>query len=163
RPEVEQQLRERLGRDAVAEGNRDETRRRLACLAFADPEKLAWLEDLVHPLVAKETERRIERLARRRHAIIEAALLLAAGMERNCDRIVLIQADYSVRLDRAGRRGWDCGDLRRRDARLVPQFSPERLAGLGERLTILRNDADNGGLAASIAAAWKTWRRGNRE
>ena len=164
RPEVERRLRERLGPEAVAGGDPAETRRRLAVLVFADPEKLTWLEGLVHPLVAEETERRMERLAsRRRPAIVEAALLLAAGMERHCNRIALIRADDAVRLARAGRRGWNREALHRRDARLAPQFSPGRLAGLGDRLTTFRNDADDDGLAASIAAAWESWRRVVRE
>ncbi|MDR1520365.1 MAG: dephospho-CoA kinase [Planctomycetota bacterium] len=158
RPEARELLRLRLGAGILA-ADPAETRRRIADRVFSDPAALAWLESLVHPLVAAETAIRAARLAGKRLAVIEAALLPVADMEHQCDRVILIEAEFPIRLDRAARRGWNRDELERRDARLAPLFDPGRLAEIGGKLVCIRNDKDDGRLGDEVAAVWEKWRQ----
>ncbi len=153
RPEVVEALIDRFGVEAVAPGNPLETRRRLARVVFNNPTELAWLEALAHPLIAAETGRIIAGLEAGRPAVVEAALLFAAGMEEFCDRIVLVEASRAMRLERAARRGWDDGELARRERRIAPLFYSAAMEGARARIIRVRNDADDGAVERELAAA----------
>ncbi len=121
RPEVAEALRGRFGADCGETGNPAAMRRAIAAKVFADPAALDWLERLVHPRVAEEASRRSASAGGR--VVIEAALLFAAGMDRQCERVLVIEADFAHRLARANARGWDAEELRRREERLLPLFA----------------------------------------
>lgn len=125
RADVLAALRSRFG-DSVAGADPVAARRSIAERVFADPAELAWLEGLVHPLIAQEVARRAGAAGGR--AVVEAALLFAAGMDRGCGRVFVIEADFPVRLARAKMRGWNENELRRREERLLPLFAGRDLA-----------------------------------
>ncbi|MDR1535115.1 MAG: dephospho-CoA kinase [Planctomycetota bacterium] len=152
KPETETELRRRWGDEIVSAGRPAETRRRIARRVFADPEALAWLEALVHPQVIRETSRLVR--DRGGLTVIEAALLFAAGMEKFCGHILLIEADFSLRLERALRRGWSREEFERRDARLLPLFPAPPRPDPEKALFTIRNDDDDDRLASKVAAAW---------
>lgn len=149
RPDVVERLRERFGAALFDGAGPTEIRARIAGRVFADPAELAWLEALVHPLVAGETAK-IVADAGGRPVVVEAALLFAADMDRDCDVVVLVEAPFDVRLERARGRGWDRGELERRDRRLMPLFSPARRAACGDKLVVVPNAADDGLLGARM-------------
>lgn len=153
RPEAREQLRRRFG-DGVVRPDPADTRRRLAARAFANPEDLAWLEGLVHPLVVRELDELADAAGDGRSVVIEAALLTAAGLDRRCDAVFLIEAEFAVRLRRAAGRGWDRAELERRDARQLPLFAPEKLRALDEKVIWVRNDRDDDRLVESLRGAW---------
>jgi dephospho-CoA kinase len=109
--DVEDAARERWG-DAVfgADGHID--RRRLAEVVFASPpkgpEERRFLEELTHPRIARLLEGQAERLAATgcRVAVMDAPLLLEAGWDRLCHRLILVDAPRALRLARALARGW---------------------------------------------------------
>lgn len=92
----------KFGRDILApDGSVD--RARLAAVVFADGDKLASLNAIVHPRVLRELDRELERLARvdpHGVAVVEAALLIESGYHRNLDRIILVTCTRDQQLER---------------------------------------------------------------
>lgn len=82
-------------------------RRALGAVVFADPEKLARLNAIVHPAVIEEEERWMERIAREDPhgiAVVEAAILIETGSYRRFDRIVLAVCSREQQIERAMKR-----------------------------------------------------------
>jgi dephospho-CoA kinase len=78
-------------------------RARLASIVFADGDKLAALNAIVHPRVLRELDRELERLARLNPhgvAVVEAALLIESGYHKTLDRIVLVTCTREQQLER---------------------------------------------------------------
>ena len=152
RPDVVERLRKRFGAEAFRDDDPAAIRRAIAERVFASPGELAWLETLVHPLVVAEVDRITGEAAGLRPVVVEAALLFAANMDRNCDRVLVVEADFEVRLARAARRGWDRAELERRERRQLPLFEAAFSGPARGKLAFVRNDADDGRLAERIRA-----------
>jgi dephospho-CoA kinase len=77
----------------------------LATVVFNDREALAWLEELLHPLVAAEYLEWREQLARLDEppqvCVTEVPLLYESGAEGRFDRIVVITAPTKLRRARS--------------------------------------------------------------
>jgi dephospho-CoA kinase len=108
-------------------------RRRLASLVFADAEKLARLNAIVHPaVIRREEELAAEFFAREPHgiAVVEAAILIETGSYHRFDKLILVFCAQEQQIERAMRRettGRDAGrtsavdaDIRARIGRQMP-------------------------------------------
>ncbi len=114
RPDVAAKLVKLWGRSVLRDGAID--RRALGALAFRTPGDISRLNRVVHPAIRRELRDRI--VAERRRGgifILDAALLLEAGIEDWCDRIVFVDVPRAVRARRVLRRGWSPAELRRRE------------------------------------------------
>jgi dephospho-CoA kinase len=101
RPAIRDAVVERFGREVLdADGEVD--RAALGAVAFGDPGLLAFLERLLHPLVALESERFRQQAeeAGARVAVQEIPLLFERGGADRYDRTVLITAPDEVRRAR---------------------------------------------------------------
>jgi len=74
-------------------------RRKLGRLVFADPEAMAKLEEIVHPLVRKALHILVER-SEQRIVVIEAIKLLETDLHTMCDQIWVTRAAPSIQLKR---------------------------------------------------------------
>jgi dephospho-CoA kinase len=104
RPDVRDTVVERMGNGIVsAEGEID--RGALATVVFNDREALAWLEELLHPLVSVEYLRWREQLGRLPNApavcVTEVPLLYEVGAESRFDKVVVITAPSKLRRARS--------------------------------------------------------------
>jgi dephospho-CoA kinase len=73
------------------------------------PRELKYLEELTHPRIGRLLARQAAELAKGGNVaalVLDAPLLLEAGWEKLCDRIVFVDAPREVRLARALARGW---------------------------------------------------------
>jgi dephospho-CoA kinase len=99
-------------------------RRALASLVFADEERLAKLNALVHPWVFKREEQLIADFARRDSegiAVVEAAILIETGSYHRFDRLILVTCTEEQQFERAMRReGAVESDVRARLSRQMP-------------------------------------------
>jgi len=129
-PEVRNQIVARLGDSvldrkvsALAPGPRID-RTNLGAIVFADPERRRELETIVHPRMRDRFRSEIERLTRLGEArviVLDAAILLEAGWDDLCDRVVFVDAPRSVRRQRvATQRGWSLAALESREAAQWP-------------------------------------------
>ena len=106
------------GREILqADGEIDRTK--LADIAFATSESAAKLNALIHPLVIAEESRIMEAEARRfpdrdRIYVVEATLLLESGGRERYDRIVVVDVDPAIQLERAVARGLSKTEAERR-------------------------------------------------
>jgi dephospho-CoA kinase len=83
-----------------ADGSPD--RRLLGRRVFGQPEKLAALENIIHPVVNRLTDEWIA--AQNTHCVINAALLHRSSVFHRLDRLILVTAPLLTRLFRARNR-----------------------------------------------------------
>jgi len=107
----------RFGGEILDEDGRPD-RRKIGDLVFADPEALAWLEALLHPLVSATYMEWRDRLGELDDApavcVTEVPLLFEVGGEQRFDKVVVVTAPETVRNERRTVPHDD------RDARLIP-------------------------------------------
>lgn len=89
---------------------------------FADDDSYRFCNTLIHPLVMDE----IHGLADDSDIVAEIPLLPEAGRPSWVGRAVYVMAGFAVRAERCRARGWDDGELRRREKFLLPER--ERIA-----------------------------------
>ncbi|MFO0860474.1 MAG: dephospho-CoA kinase [Phycisphaerales bacterium] len=144
-PEVKAKLVEWWGPDVVRQGAVD--RKRVADIVFADPAQRRRLESLIHPKLRHERQDEIQRAGERgvRLAVIDAPLLLEAGVDSECDAVVFVEAPREQRLARVRSRGWDEAELDRREAAQWPLDRKRAAAAF-----VVLNDADAGQLPARV-------------
>jgi dephospho-CoA kinase len=104
RPEVREAVVGRMGHGIVSpEGEID--RGALATVVFNDRAALAWLEELLHPLVAAEYLQWREQLAELpdapRVSVTEVPLLYESGGDERFDKVVVITAPTKLRRARS--------------------------------------------------------------
>lgn len=109
----------------------------VAAQVFADPALLTQLNGLVHPRVLSDTLTWVGQHSHQPYVIKEAALMRAAGDGNSLDKVVVVQAPETVRVERIRRR-----DPHRSEAEIRNIIS--RQVGDDERLRIadfvLHND-----------------------
>ncbi len=84
---------------------------RLRQRVFADPAARRRLEAILHPRIRAETVRQMENL-RAPYCLIVVPLLIEAGFTDLVDRILVVDADETLRLQRAQARGLGEADIR---------------------------------------------------
>jgi dephospho-CoA kinase len=114
----------KLGEDVLTDGRPD--RAKIAREVFADRERLAWLEGLLHPLVSREYLTWRDQLAQLdeppRVCVTEVPLLFEVGSEDRFDKVVVVTAPDALREQRRRVARDD------RDARLLPDREKVRRA-----------------------------------
>jgi dephospho-CoA kinase len=127
-------------------------RAQVAAKVFADPAARARLDRLVHPRILERIRSRLDELraARFRGAVvIDAALMLEWGLERQLDAVVAVTAPERLQIERLQRaRGWTEDEAR---ARLGAQRSNERFAAAAD--VTLVNESSVDALERSARAA----------
>lgn len=108
-------------------------RKKLAALAFSSPEQAKRLNALIHPLVLEQEAATIRAEEERLRGsdgilVVEATLLLESGGRDRYDRIVIVDLDPSLQIERAVARGMDRADALRRMARQMPREERAALA-----------------------------------
>jgi dephospho-CoA kinase len=125
---------ERFGRDVL--GERGVERRTLGRKVFGDPEALRDLEDILHPLVQRETDRRI-RSSGADLFVTEVPLLFEGGRSGAFDYTVAIVVPEERRRAWAAERGVDEAALRAIEERQLGGEEKARRADV-----VVQNDGD---------------------
>jgi dephospho-CoA kinase len=101
-------------------------RKAVGRIVFADAAERKRLEELIHPLIARG---RRDAIAAATAAagrapdgvVYDAPLLFEAGLDRECDAVVFVDAPRERRLERVrASRGWDEHELAKREASQWP-------------------------------------------
>ena len=125
---------ERFGEDVRGEGGID--RKVLGRRVFGDAEALRDLEEILHPLVRRETDRRIE-ASGADVFVVEIPLLFETERGEDFDYTVAVTVPEERRLAWAEERGVDEAALKAIEAR---QLSGEEKAGRAD--LVVQNDGD---------------------
>jgi dephospho-CoA kinase len=125
---------ERFGEDTL--GERGVDRRALGRKVFGDPEALRDLEEILHPLVRRETKRRVA-ASDADLFVAEVPLLFEGGTGGDYDYTVAVSVPEGRRRAWAAERGVDEAALRAIEARQLPQEEKARRADM-----VVQNDAD---------------------
>ena len=102
---LRRQLAGRFGEGTFRDGQLD--RAYLAGIVFADPQALADLNALVHPVVMRDFDAWAAR-QEGSYVILESAILFEAGLEGSVDKTVAVLAPRELRIERTCRRD-GCG------------------------------------------------------
>jgi dephospho-CoA kinase len=145
-PRVRSRIVERFGAGILARPGREGApvppvdRRALGAIVFADATARRALEAILHPPMRTGIRTRIDRETERGSAplvVLDAAVLLEAGWDDLCDRIVFVEAPRSERLRRVAQaRGWSEATVTARERAQRPCGEKQRHAHW-----IVRNDA----------------------
>jgi dephospho-CoA kinase len=108
-PDIRQRIVERWGRQLLDEQGEIE-RRQLGRIVFADRGERQALEAMVFPWIERRLREQIAGAAADpdvRLILLDAAIMLEAGWDRVCDRLVFVEAPRDDRLRRlSAQRGW---------------------------------------------------------
>ncbi|MGW2743399.1 dephospho-CoA kinase [Streptomyces sp. NPDC001450] len=141
----------------AADGSLD--RPRLGSIVFADPEKLAVLNSIVHPLVGARSHE-LESAATEGAVVIhDVPLLTENGLAPLYDLVVVVDASPETQLDRLVRlRGMTEDDAR---ARMAAQATREQRREIAD--IVIDNDVPLDALHKRVAEVWDDLVRRARE
>ncbi|MFC7830415.1 dephospho-CoA kinase [Streptomyces sp. NPDC057375] len=138
-----------FGEDVLAEdGGLD--RPRLGSIVFSDPEKLAVLNGIVHPLVGERSRALEEAAAEDAVVVHDVPLLTENGLAPLYDLVVVVDADPATQLDRLVRlRGMTEQDAR---ARMAAQATREQRREIAD--VVVDNDVPLEELRRRVEEVW---------
>jgi dephospho-CoA kinase len=146
-------LREQFGAEAITpEGalDRDHMRRRV----FSDADARRRLEAILHPLIGIEARRAAEQ-ARGKPLVYDVPLLAESAQWRSrVQRVLVIDCDAAVQVERVLLRpGWDADSARRVIAQQAGRTQRRRIADA----VIENSGSDLAALHAEVDALWQLW------
>jgi dephospho-CoA kinase len=122
-PDKIEQIVKRWGKGVLNERG-DINRRCLAEIVFAQPQERKALEAITHPWIRQSIRREIESSNQDpgvRFIVLDAAVMLEAGWNELCDRLVYVEAPRALRLERLTRqRGWSEKEVAARERAQLP-------------------------------------------
>jgi dephospho-CoA kinase len=121
--EIKEAIVRRWGKELL-DPHGEVNRRRLAAIVFADPHERRALEELVHPWIRQHIQAEA-RAAQDNPTVplivLDAAIMLEAGWNAVCDRLVYIEAPVKLRRQRvAEQRGWSAQEMEAREQAQMP-------------------------------------------
>ena len=129
-------------------------RRSLGAIVFSDPEQLARLNGIMHPLMARMVQKKIDalRVGGAGVVVVEAALLFEAGWDSLVEEVWVTDSPEEAVIRRLSQRnGMNEEEARRRVSSQMGR--PERL---GRADIVIDNSADVGAMLTSIDELWET-------
>jgi len=123
-------------------------RRELAKRAFSTPQATKKINSIVHPAVHRDF---VEWHSKQKstYVVREAAILFESGSYKNCDSIILVEAQEKNRIARAQKRSdLSVDEIRQRMSKQMPQAQKRSM--LTERDYIIENDGDLKGLRDQV-------------
>ncbi len=130
-PNIKDQVVARFGPDIIAaDGAID--RKKLGAKVFADVNELRALEAIVFPFIGRRIREEIDQARRLddvRFIVLDAAVMLEAGWNDVCDKLIFVDAPRTVRLERVRKkRAWSDADLQAREKLQMPLDEKRRRA-----------------------------------
>jgi dephospho-CoA kinase len=137
----------RFGADVVADGRLE--RAALAKIVFNDPDALADLNAIVHPLVGERVAELAASAPPDAVVVYDVPLLAEKGTREGFDAVIMVLAGRERRLERLELRGMDRRDA---EARMAAQASDEQRRAMADE--IVTNDRTPEELAAAVDQLW---------
>lgn len=147
---------DQFGDEILAAGSMNIDRKRLGAIVFAEPEKLAALNAIVHPVILRRIADTLEALRGTDSIVVlDAALILDLGLEDSMDTIVVVTSTRAARRERLIRdRNMTSEGVA---ARMASQARPEDLVARADIL--VTNDGSLDDLADKVDGVWAELQR----
>jgi dephospho-CoA kinase len=147
-PIIKKRIREEFGGE-VFRGNGSLDRKAMADIVFSNEDKRKKLNSIVHPAVIKridEETKRLEQNGETPFVIHEAALIFEAGVDKNLDYVIVVDADEDKRIRRVmDRDGISRADVQRRIDAQIPAEMKRKMADF-----VIENDGDRKSLEQRV-------------
>ena len=146
---VREKITARFGRDILdSAGSIDH--KKLAGIVFTDSDKLAYLNEILHPLVLERVEAMIEQYGRQdqiKAIVLDMPLLVEVGWAKRCDKLIYVDCSLKTRIERAKKAGLDKNQLKIRENFQISLDNKQTLAdnaveNNSDSLTLVRQVAD---------------------
>lgn len=124
-------------------------RSRLGRLVFSDPQALAQLEGIIHPLVLQAVEWMVGRSSKA-VIVVEAIKLLEANLHQSCDSIWVVTAPAEIQMARLVQKR----KLSEADARQRIQAQPPQQAKVARANVVITNTGTFEDTWQKVSAAW---------
>jgi dephospho-CoA kinase len=124
-------------------------REKLAEVVFANTDRLLSLNEIIHPLVLQRAEELIEQYNSQNQVkaiVLDMPLLVEVGWDKRCDKLIFIDCEQKLRLDRAKKMGFDKNQVKIRENF---QISLDNKANLADNT--INNNSDFSALARQVA------------
>ncbi len=140
-PEVVTAVEKAFGSAFVKNGSID--RDAMKELVFINPQALKTIEGIIHPVVRGEMCRAVTAfsVSGAKTVIIDHPLLFETGLDKKCNRVVVVSAQIETMRERLKKRGVTEDDMERRLRFQIPLAEKERRADF-----VVRNDGSIGDL-----------------
>lgn len=123
RPDIRERIIDLFGVGCLDE-NGVIDRKHLAKVFFSGPsDQLTRLEAILHPVIRQQAVEAIKAFRKDRSKpmlILDVPLLIEAGWESLCDKVIFVDAPLEIRLANAMRRGWSDEELFARERTQLP-------------------------------------------
>lgn len=104
-------------------------RRKLGTIVFGNLEELRALEAIVFPFIGKRIREEIAKANAAKFIVLDAAVMMEAGWDHNCDRVIYVDAPAEVRRRRLlEKRGWSEAEIAAREQAQLPVEDKRRRA-----------------------------------
>jgi dephospho-CoA kinase len=124
-------------------------RPKLGRLVFSDPDALAALNAIVHPLIAARSAELTAQVPAEGVVVYDVPLLVENGRQGDFDAVIVVQAPLEARLARLARRGLSEQEARERMAHQADDEKRRAVASV-----VLDNGGSIDRLRAQVDAAW---------
>ena len=139
--------------DGILQETGEIDRRKLGSIVFADPDKLATLNGIMHPRMASIVREKLGILEKQgaKVAVVEAAVLFEAGWDALVGEVWTTESAVDVVVARLQQRnGFAPGEIRKR---IASQMSSEERARRASE--VILNDGELEDLETAVREVWK--------
>jgi dephospho-CoA kinase len=143
-------IREHFGADVIAEDGAID-RQKLAERVFADPAKVALLNEITHPAILERIADQLEALAGKDViAVLDAALLIETGLDAGVDLVLVVNAPREAQIERLEAKGVDRAHA---TARIAAQADERQRLERAD--IVIDNDGTLAELETAVDAVWE--------
>lgn len=138
-----------FGKDILNKGG-DVDRKKLAAVVFSDGAKLRKLNSIIHPVVIKDIKRRLSRESKNAVVVVDAPLLIEAGLHKMADMVVVVKASRAKQIARCMKKfRITKAEFLKRERRQIPLREKVALADI-----VIDNDGSRSKTRKQVKEAW---------
>jgi dephospho-CoA kinase len=133
---------------AVLDSSGKINREKLAEVVFVDDQMLESLNRIIHPPVLRRTEELIEKFQGQNQVkaiVLDMPLLVEVGWHKRCDKLIFVNSEKKLRLERAKKKGFDGNQVKIRENF---QISLDNKANLADNT--IENNSDFSAIAKQV-------------
>jgi dephospho-CoA kinase len=123
-------------------------REKLAEVVFTDADNLSSINEIIHPIVLQRAEKLIKKYNSQNQVkaiILDMPLLVEVGWDKRCNKLIFVNCDQKLRLNRAKKLGFDKNQVKIRENFQISLDNKAKLAD-----NTIENNSDFSVLAKQV-------------